>query len=345
MIKEQTIYLDRISYNIQQESLINENIEILNLLITDGRPSTECQLIGNRFEYKPIVWLEFEKERVAKLKKLNIIFLCSQPTELLKSSIRNIFTSLDIEFFNVYLIGNYSYYLSVQNIAPIIENTDKENNFYFSIGFMRLPRFFLVYWCQKNNVNNFGYPKLNEDQLSRFTYELNAYQHIDTTDYQNVGRRFFGDIDQTEFEKQQMDLLLKTRISIVSHQPFYDYLTAFYDQKLLLAMSCKTLPFFIDNIFSNEQISKCGFQPYIGFDYSSDNITNLVSRWQTLLDSNKKFFINDKDSKYIYELNRTIIDNNYKILMETNWKEKAKKELLLLPENIRNVILENTGFK
>lgn len=345
MVKEQTIFLDCTPYNIQKESLIHKNTEILNLLIDDGTPQTECHLIGNRFEYKPAIWLEFQKERVVKLKKVNIIFLQSEFTDLLKSSIRNIFTSLDnIEFFNIYRTGNYKFFELAQRLAPIFLAENRENNCYFSIATMRLPRFFLTHWCQKNNVINFGYPKLSQDRLSRFTYELNTYQPVDTTDYQNVGRKFFGYIPQAEFEKKQIGLICNSRIAIVSHFFFHDYLTSFYDEKISLPIACKALPFFIDNISSNKNISKIGFKPYIGFDYSSDNVINVVSRWQTLLDSNKKFFINDRDSKHIYELNRNIIDHNYNVLMKTNWKAEAKKELLSLPEKIRNIILENTNF-
>ena len=345
MIKEQTIFLDITPYNINNGSLINENVEILNLLINDKNAQTDCQLIGNVFEYKPLIWLEFEKEKIVKLKKLNIIYCNSSPTSILKNAIKNIFKSLEIEFFNLFLSGTFIFFRLAQKLAPKCENietSNREENCYVSIATMRLPRFFLVYWCQQNNINNIGYPLLNKSEIEKFVYELTRYKNIDIDldKYQNTEKRFFGNISQEEFYKKQIDLLLKTKINIVSHYPLYDYVTSVYDEKLSFPIACKTIPFFIDNISSNECLRNIGFEPYIGFDYSSDDIKDQAKRWQTLLDSNKKFFVDDKESTYLYELNQKIINKNYRILLETDWKKEAEKELLLLPENIKYIILK-----
>ena len=55
--------------------------------------------------------------------------------------------------------------------------------------------------------------------------------------------------------------------------------------------------------------------------------------------------VNDKDNTEIYNLNKNIIDYNYNVLIKTNWKSKALRELDSLPSNIKDIIFSNVCFK
>ena len=140
-----------------------------------------------------------------------------------------------------------------------------------------------------------------------------------------------------------MDLLLTAKISIVTEQPLFDHVERFYSEKLTHSMACKTLPFIISNKNDNENIKDLGFKPYVGFDYSAESIADFVERWQTLLDSNGHFLLDDKHASVILEKNKDIIEYNYSVLLDTDWRHKALEEISNLPTLVRD-FLENRFF-
>ena len=77
-----------------------------------------------------------------------------------------------------------------------------------------------------------------------------------------------------------------------------------------------------------------------GFDYGALKKSNFVDRWQSLLEDNRHFLLDDFYNKEIYEMNRDVIEFNFKHLMETDWIEKAHQELGSLPPIIKENILK-----
>lgn len=348
MIRSQTIFLDNTPYDIQSGSIIESGTEVLNIIIADATPQTDCQIIGDRFEYKPCVWLEYEQECISGLQELNIIFLESRASAKLKKQIRNLFPNLNTNFFELLHYGNAKLFDMVKKYK-VVEKSVRQNNCYFSTGTMRLPRFYLVWYCQHVGIDNFGCQEIGNNVgnnvLDDFLYQLEKLSKSKKNffpKFKNFGQRFFGDMTQSEFQHKQMSLLENSRINVVSHYPFYDYITHFYDEKLTFPIRSKTLPFFFDNRGADQDIEDFGFKPYLGFDYSAQDIENFVERWHTLLENNKSFFLDEHSSKEIYNLNLDIIDNNYKVLMETNWIEKAISEFMQLPLHIKDAIENNT---
>jgi hypothetical protein len=345
MIRTQTIFLDQTPYDIQSGSLILPGTEILNIIIEDGTQQTDCQFIGDRFEYKPLVWLEHERQTISKLKELNFTFLSSKASDNLKNIIAEKFPHVLINFYHSLLFGKFYYYEQSKKYVTNFE-TPRQENFYLSIGTMRLQRFYLTWYLQRVGIDNFGRPGTAPNILQDFKYQIEkmSRSELDLSKYDSSERRFFGEVHQLEFESKQMAVLTSSRINIISHYPFYDYITHFYDEKLTLPVRAKTLPFFFDNKGANENIKDLGFEPYVGFDYSAERIGNLVERWETLLGNNKKFFLNEKESKMIYDANRDIIENNYTVFMQTDWRKRALAELSKLPDHIKDLVIKNTNY-
>lgn len=343
MIKSQTIYLDKTPYNTQSGSLLNSGIEILNLIVNDGTPQTDCQFVGDKFEYKPLVWLEYERETISRLKELNFILL--KGSEKIQTSLKKMFPFLTINFYQNPLLSMFQFFEDAKkNMIDLHETRNK--NCYFSIGTMKLQRFYLAWYCQRAGIDNFGCPEVESAMLDNFVYQIERMlgTKFDLSKFNNSSRRLFGNVSESEFSAKQMSRLADSRINIVSQMDYCDYVTHHYDEKTSLPIVTKTLPFFFDAKGANANIKYMGFTPYVGFDYSAEQIDNFVERWETLLNANKKFFLDDTLSKDIYDMNKNIIDNNYRVLMETNWKEKALEEFSKLPENIRSVIKEKVNI-
>lgn len=345
MTKTQTIFLDRTPYNIQSGSLIDGKTEVLNLLIEDGTPQTDCQLIGLCLEYKPLVWMNFEKQRISNLKELNVVFLSGKLAPKGKKQIAKLFPQINVNYFEIPLLGAHYYFEKLKKQRSV-EHHNRKQNCYFSIGTPRLPRFYLTVLCQRYGIDNFAFPGMSENLLRDFTHQLNQLSGHENVigSFQNVPKRLFGEIPQCEFEIKQMSLLADARINIVSHYPFFDYMTHFYNEQLAWPMLTKTLPFFFDNKNANANIADIGFKPYIGFDYRADAIDNFVERWNVLFEDNKKFFLESIASQEIYRMNKEIIDHNYRVLLETDWKAKVHKELLEIPENLRLEVFKKRSY-
>ncbi len=344
MIKQKSIFLDNFPFFRQRGESIDHDVEILNVICDEASTQTECQYIGNEFVYKPLLWLESQEFK--KVKEINMIYLESKPTSLLKKKITESFPNIKINFFNLLHVANYFFFELGQQLAIKKNSITRKNNCYFSIATIRLPRFYLLQYCQKHGISNFGAPYIEQNTLQNFKRQIenlsNGKEII--MNYVNKEKRPFGFIPQPEFEIKQMPLLADSRITIVSHYPWYDYISHFYDEKISLPIAAKTLPFFFDNKDANLNLQDIGFKPYIGFNYSGDKEQNFVTRWKKILDDNRKFLINDKDNTEIYNLNKNIIDYNYNVLIKTNWKSKALRELDSLPSNIKDIILENTDL-
>ena len=71
---------------------------------------------------------------------------------------------------------------------------------------------------------------------------------------------------------------------------------------------------------------------------------NHVERWLTLLNDNSKFLLEETHSNKIYEMNKDIIEHNYKCLLTTNWRDKANTEFETIPNSMRKIISKRVSY-
>ena len=103
MINEQVIFLDEIDLNPLNGSLIDPGITVLNLIIRDGTPSTDCCIIGKKFEWKPLIWMLYEMEKINRLDKLRIIVCEGLLGDDTKKNIQSNF-GVEVEFFDLLIV-------------------------------------------------------------------------------------------------------------------------------------------------------------------------------------------------------------------------------------------------
>lgn len=344
MTKEQIIFMDTMNVNPMNGSLIKADTGTLDVIIDDATWSTNCCLIGDRMEWKPLVWMMHEKNRIRKLERLRVVLCEAKLADHVKQEIRTMFDGLEVEFYELLLPGIYHVYQWGQDMTKQYKDVERVNTMYYSVGTMRLNRFFLVHWLQQNKASNFGHPVLNKKEMEVLKHPLSRLCTKDFSNYENVSRRFFGECHVDTYWEKQVDLMLRAKISIVTEQPLFDHVERFYSEKLTHSMACKTLPFMISNKNDNDNLKDLGFRPYVGFDYSAESIADFVERWQTLLDSNRHFLLEDKHASAILEKNKDIIEHNYSVLSDTDWRQKALEEISNLPTLVRD-FLENKFFK
>ena len=340
-MNEQNLFLDSADISPLHNSLIHDNTEILNIFIDDGLPSTGCALIGKKFEWKPLLWIMHEAERIDKSQKTRIVICEGMLTKSTKTLIEGILPTTNLEFIDVSLSGNHRNYVNSSNMAVSYKDFNRTSLLYYSVGTMRLPRLLIAHWSQKNNIDNVAYPVMNNIELTAFKHQLSRLSDYSIEGYNNVEKRVYGNISQKEFNQRQTEKLRKCRINIVSEQAWFDNIEGFLCEKFTDAVANKCLPFFVGNRNDNQYIKKLGFEPYVGFDYSPLEHENFIERWTGLLDKNKSALTDPTINSEIYYLNRPIIDHNFEVLKNTDWKQKALDELSLLPISVKNFLQEN----
>jgi len=339
-MNEQNIFLDSADISPLRNSLIHDNTETLNIFIDDGLPSTGCALIGKKFEWKPLLWIMHEAERIDKIQKTRIVICEGMLTKSTKTLIEGILPTTDLEFIDVSLSGNYRFYVNSAKTAVSYKEHNRKTLLYYSAGTMRLPRLLIAHWSQKNNIDNVAYPVMNNIELTAFKHQLSRLSDYSIEGYNNVEKRVYGNISQKEFDQRQTEKLGQCRINIVSEQPWFDNIEGFLCEKFSDAVANKCLPFFVSNRNDNQYIKKLGFEPYIGFDYSPLGHENLIERWTGLLDKNKSALTDPTFNSEIYYLNRPIIDHNFEVLKNTDWTQKAKDEISPLPITVKTFLQE-----
>lgn len=329
MINEQVIFLDETDLNPLNGSLIDPDTTVLNLIIRDGKPSTDCCIIGKKFEWKPLIWMLHEMEKINRLDKLRIIVCEGLIANDKKKNIRSNF-DVEIDFFDLLIVGSYPFFLQAQDIAKNYQPSIKDRNVYYSVGTMRLTRYFLAHWLQEHNID-FGRPRLTRRDLESFTHQLCRIFEKDLYNYNNVERRFFGHCDQATYNDKHVDIIQRSKICMVAEYPFFDWREAFYDEKFTHVLAAKSIPFFFGNKNDNANIELLGFRPYVGIDYSADKIQDFANRWQILLDSNKHYLLDVEHLDTLHAQNKSVIDYNFDVLKRTDWKEMALQKVDQLP--------------
>jgi len=204
---------------------------------------------------------------------------------------------------------------------------------------MRFPRLIIAHWLQKNKVD-VGKPKIGNERLSILRQQISRIGSYDTSDYEDIENRYFGNLHEDSFKVKQSKLFHGHRIAIVSEQPWFDYMENFLCEKFADPVACKCLPFFIGNGDDNQHITRLGFKSYVGFSYDSLQKSNFIERWTALLEDNRVFLLESFYNESIYDMNRDIIDYNYEHLHNTDWEEKARLELQQLPQTVKDKIID-----
>lgn len=334
-MNEQNIFLDTADISPLSPSLIQHNTKTVNIFIDDGLPSVACALIGKKLEWKPVLWMMHEAQRLNEMQKVRVVICEGRLTENTKKLIRDILCSTTVEFIDVLLSGNFRFYVTSATMASTYIETSRDTPVYYSAGTMRLPRLLIAHWSQKHNIDNIGYPLMNNAEIKGLKDQISKLSDYDIEGYNNVAKRLYGDISSKEFDERQVEKLRGCRVNIVSEQPWFDHIEGFLCEKFSDAVANKCLPFFVGNRNDNEHIKEFGFEPYVGFDYSPLDNENFIDRWTGLLEKNTSALTNPKVNEEIYQLNRPIIDNNFDVLKSTDWKQKAKDEIESLPKSVK----------
>ena len=339
-MNEQILFLDHHDVSLLTDSIIDDNTDILNVIVDDGTPTTDCALIGKKFEWKPIIWMTHQKERLSRLVKFRLIMCSCELSAATKQTINDTLPGVDIEFIELALAGSYSFYVYGAEAAHAYKDTVREVPLYYSIGTMRLPRLLIAHWSQKHGIENIGYPLMSKSDLSSYTQMISRISDYKIDDYHNVSNRFFGNVNTRAFHQKQIARLRRCRIAMVSEQPWFDYVQGFLNEKFTQPIANKCLLFFISDTNDNQYITKLGFKSYIGFDYSALKEKNFIVRWTKLLDDNESFFLDEDKNKEIYDLNRHVIEHNFEVLKNTDWTQKAKDEIEMLPAQVKEFLLK-----
>lgn len=334
---EQHLILDWKDISPLRGSLIHSDTNILNLYIDDGTHSTNCEAVGNSMEWKPYLWLQHEKNRLRLLKKLRVIICEGKIPKWLKGLI-NQTADTEVEFFELLLSGSYKFYEDAKRLPKQDSIIERDKKTYYSVGTMRFPRLIIAHWLQKNKVD-VGKPKIGNERLSILRQQISRIGSYDTSDYEDIENRYFGNLHEDSFKVKQSKLFHGHRIAIVSEQPWFDYMENFLCEKFADPVACKCLPFFIGNGDDNQHITRLGFKSYVGFSYDSLQKSNFIERWTALLEDNRVFLLESFYNESIYDMNRDIIDYNYEHLHNTDWEEKARLELQQLPQTVKDKII------
>lgn len=342
-MNNQHIFFDTVKLDCLGPSLVDETTNFLDIYIDDGTYSTTCELIGKNFEWKPLLWMYHERQRLNQLDKMRVITCQGVLTNKIKNEITKAL-NIPVEFIGL-LLGGHSKNIIWDEAKIIAENKyeiSRTKNTYYSVGTMRLPRFVITAWLQQHK-QRVGRPSLHPNHLKMFRHQISRTTDYDTINYDNSELRLYGNVTQNEFRQKQIVDLLSHRIGIASSVPWYDVIESFIDEKFTDLVACKCVPFFVGNGDENKHIAKLGFESYIGFDYSGLSKSNHVERWLTLLNDNKDFLLKEEHSNKIYEMNKDIIEYNYKVLINTNWYDKANTEFKTISSSMRQTISKLTS--
>lgn len=342
MIKHQNIFFDNsLSFDINRGGIIKDDTEILNLFFHDNTNSNSMCLIGNKLEWKPKIWTEFEREKIIKVKEINIVCLLGDLT--------GFFHWCQKQFNNI-KVNYYSFPLYLQ--ASDINDTLSRKKFRFkqirtqgifaSIGTMRLNRYILTKEGLEKGYD-FYFPKITHDNSKDFEYQISQCLNIPKEEAIEINERrlFEKEMQQNEHNEKQIEMLCKSYINFVATFPNTDWLTDKEDEKYFDTVLSKTIPFMLCEKDSNKSgLELLGFLPYEGFELKNDSNDNPILRWKLLLSNNSNIFKSLEKIKELYEQNQRIIDHNFQRLVSTDWAAEKLAQYNRLPTFIKDNLLE-----
>jgi hypothetical protein len=343
MIKHQNIFFDnKLDFNTTGGGIIENDTETINLFFHDHCNSNSLCLIGDSLEWKPIIWMEFEREKLEKLKEINILSLLGDLTAL-QSYCKILFPNVAVNY--------YAHNLSLQ-IMPIRATLStrpalpahkriRDHVFRTSIGTMRLNRYILLKFSLKHNLNLF-HPAVTYNVSKDFEYQISQCAKTamqQPTDYKQ-NRIFTEEMGPHEFNTRQLKLLCNSYINFVATFPNTDWLKYCNDEKYFDTILTKTVPFMLCEKNSNTNIreSTLGFLPYTGFNFENDGNDNPVLRWTSLLEDNTHIFKDKEQVKELYDANQRVIEHNYNRLVNTDWESERSAQFNRLPTFIKDYL-------
>ena len=173
MIKQQNIFFDNsLDFNTTGGGIIENDAEILNLFFHDHCDSNSLCLIGDSLEWKPKIWMEFEREKLEKLKEINIVSLLGDLTAL-QLYCKKLLPDVTINYYDHslgYQIEPIRDTLSRRTVLPAHKNT-RDYTFQTSIGTIRLSRYILLTFSLKHNLNLF-HPAVTYNLSKNFEYQI-----------------------------------------------------------------------------------------------------------------------------------------------------------------------------
>lgn len=347
MTKHQNIFFNNdLDFNVSGGGIIENNVEILNLFFHDNCDTNSVCLIGNTLEWKPKIWIEFEQEKIRKLKELNMVCLMGD--------LSTFFVYCQQRFDNIE-VNYYCFNLGLQ--ANFINNALTRKNFisnqytrkqgiYSSIGLMRLNRYILV----KEGIDkgyNFYYPKITRNSSKDFEYQISQCLGVLAEEPIEINeKRLFGKEKLTvnDFNAKQIEMLSDCYINVVSTFPNTDWLIDKDDEKYFDTVLSKTIPFMLCEKNSNKSgLELLGFLPYKGFELKNDSNDNPILRWKLLLSDNEYIFKDLEKIKELYDKNQQVIEHNFDRLVNTDWRAERLSQYNKLPTFIKEQI-DNNNF-
>ena len=340
MIKEKTIVFDNnLKFNLQDQSLIDPNTEILNLMFFDHCNSNAVCCIGNNLEWIPSIWLTLETEKISRCKEINIVSLLGD-LSLFAEHCKKLFPNSKVNYYHCNLFWQIRPIKeSLSRVSLSKKSIDKKLICNTSIGIMRLNRYMLVKYALANNLQIF-YPAITKQESAAFEYQIEKCTEQKKQELEiPVNRAHSENMNEVKFNDQHFEAIQQSFLNFVPTFPNTDFLRNAHDEKYFDTILAKTIPFVLAEKNSNKDgFSSLGFVPYEGFDWNADSETNAILRWQKLLHNNSKYF-NDIDYlKLITEKNKKNIEFNYERFTTTDWQQERKIQYDALPTLIQEKV-------
>ena len=206
MIKRQNIFFDNsLDFNVKGGGIIEHDTKILTLFLNGTRNSNSLCLIGERLEWIPWIWMEFEKEKLEKLNEINIVCLIGDLTEFFRRCQKK-FINVKINYYQYNLYQQIDFIKnSLINKTSLPAQCERKNNIYSSIGTMRLNRYILIKESLEKGYD-FYYPAISYN-ISKY-YEYQIGQCLGTTMQSpnrfEARRIFKNNMQQPELNKKQI---------------------------------------------------------------------------------------------------------------------------------------------
>jgi len=342
MIKHQNIFFDNsLSFDINNGGIIKDDTEILNLFFADTSNNNSMCLIGNKLEWKPKIWTEFERKKIEKVKEINIVCLLGDLTGFF-TYFQKQFNNIKVNYYSFPLyLGGWDINDSLRR-KKFISKDIRTKGIYASIGTMRLNRYILIKEGLEKGYD-FYFPKITHDISKDFEYQISQCLNIPKEEAIEINERrlFEKEMQQNEHNEKQIEMLCKSYINFVATFPNTDWLTDKEDEKYFDTVLSKTIPFMLCEKDSNKSgLELLGFLPYEGFELKNDSNDNPILRWKLLLSDNSNIFKSLEKIKELYEQNQRIIDHNFQRLVSTDWAAEKLAQYNRLPTFIKDILLE-----
>ena len=341
MIKHQNIFFSDydLDFKADKGGIIDDGTEILNLYFEDNNNPNSLCLIGNTLEWKPKIWIEFEQEKIRKLKELNIVCLLGDLKKFFVHCQQK-FSNIKVNYysFNRFQINSIKDTLTRKKF--ISNQSAKTQGIFSSTGSMRLNRYILV----KEGIGkgyNFYHPAIPNNVSRDFEYQISRCigAQIEDPVEINETRLFGNDLTQNQYNAKQIEILSSSHINFVATFPNTDWLVDKDDEKYFDTILCKTIPFMLCEKDSNKSgLELMGFLPYKGFELENDSNDNPVLRWKRLLSDNEYIFKDLEKIEELHHINRPVIGHNFDRLVNTDWEAERLDQYNRLPSFIQESI-------